>query len=84
MEKFVEKVESNAVKPPTETVIAQEQPSPVPKTVTQPVVVLPMTQKDLSKGQSKSITYSIRWLAEWCFRQIRKFKDVLVVYRENP
>lgn len=84
IEKFMEKVEQHAVKPPAETVIAQTELAPVPKTVSQPVVVLPMSQKNLAKGQGKAVTFSIRWLAEWCLRQMRKFKDVLVVYRENP
>lgn len=84
MDKFVEKVEQHVVKPPTETVIAQAEPAPVPKTVSQPVVVLPATQKTINQGRGKGTAFSVRWLAEWCLRQIRKFKDILVVYRENP
>ncbi len=83
MDKFVEKVEQQVVKPATETVIAQTQPAAVPKTISQPVVILPATEKVIQKGLHQSITHSVRWLAEWCLRQIRKFKNVLVVYREN-
>jgi hypothetical protein len=84
MDKFIEKVEEQRVRPPAETVVAQATPQPVPATVTQPVVVLPASQKTLAKGKSKSVAHSVRWLVEWCWRQIRKFKDALVVYRENP
>lgn len=84
LDKFIEKVEEQRVRPPAETVVAQTAPQPVPTTVTQPVVVLPASQKTLAKGKSKSVSSSLRWLVEWCARQIRKFKDALVVYRENP
>lgn len=84
LEKFVEQTEKQADKQPPETVIAAPtMPTNIPKTVKQPVVVLPMTQKDLQLGQRKNTTNSIRWLAEWCVRQIKKFSSILVVYREN-
>lgn len=84
LEKFVEQTEKQSDKQPPETVIAaQTMPSNVPKTVKQPVVVLPMTQKTLKLGQRKGMNTSIRWLAEWCVRQIKKFSSILVVYREN-
>lgn len=84
LEKFVEQTEKQSDKQPPETVIsAPTMPASIPKTVKQPVVVLPMTQKDLQLGQRKSTTNSIRWLAEWCVRQIKKFSSILVVYREN-
>jgi hypothetical protein len=84
LEKFVEQTEKQSDKQPPETVVAAEtMPTAVPKTVKQPVVILPLTQKDLQAGQKKGTTNSIRWLAEWCVRQIKKFSSILVVYREN-
>lgn len=84
LEKFVEQNEKQAHKQPEETVIASDSlPENMPKTVKKPVVVLPMTQKNLQDGQRKSPAMSMRWLAEWCVRQIKKFRSVLVVYREN-
>lgn len=84
LDKFIEKVEEERVRPPAETVVAQATPQPVPPTVTQPVLVLPASQKTIDSGKRKNVTHSVRWLVEWCWRQIRKFKDILVVYRENP
>lgn len=84
IEKMVEKIKKNEVKAPQETVISAEQtPDTLPKTVAQPVVVLPLTEKGMKKGRSKNTQFSVRWLYEWCVRQIRKLKDFLVVYRED-
>lgn len=84
VEKMVEKIRDQKVKGPNETVIsAKETPESVPKTVAQPVVVLPLTEKGMKKGKSKSPENSVRWLYEWCVRQIRKMRDFLLVYREE-
>ncbi len=83
LEKFVEQVERQK-KATEQTVIAAEtMPNHVPRTISQPVVVLPLTEKTLKTGQSKSTKFSVRWLSEWCVRQIKKFRSLLVVYREN-
>lgn len=83
LEKFVEK-EKNAQRSPQETVVAANtMPTDLPKTVTKPVIVLPATEATMQAGGKKPPAFSIRWLAEWCVRQIKKFKNILVVYREN-
>ena len=84
IEKMVEKIKDQKVKPPEETVIAADtKPETVPKTVAQPVVVLPLSEQGMKKGRSKNTQHSVRWLYEWCVRQIRKLREFLVVYREE-
>lgn len=83
LEKFVEQTERQK-KIAAETVVAaQTMPTQTPKTVSKPVVVLPLTEKIMQSGQRKSTKFSVRWLSEWCVRQIKKFHSMLVVYREN-
>ncbi len=84
LEKFLEQTEQQADKQPIETVIAADTlPTSVPKTLKKPVVILPLSEKELQSGRKKNSNHSVRWLAEWCVRQIKKFQSLLVVYREN-
>ncbi len=84
VEKMVERIQNKKVKGPDETVIsAQQTPDTVPKTVAQPIVVLPLTEEGMKRGKAKNTEFSVRWLYEWCARQIRKMRDFLVVYREE-
>lgn len=83
VEKAIERLENNKVPGPQETAVAAEKmPVTPPKTMAQPVVVLPLTEKKMNEAKNKSVRYSVHWLYQWCVRQIRKFKDMLVVYRE--
>jgi hypothetical protein len=43
-------------------------------------VTLPLTEDQIEKGLHMQIWNSIRWLAEWCMRQIKMLKD-RVVYK---
>jgi len=45
-------------------------------------VVLPTTQETIQKGVHSNVFTSVRWLAEWCLRMIKKFHGA-VVYREK-
>lgn len=79
-----QKIADKKLNAPTETVVsAQTMPALPPNTVAQPVVVLPLSEQDMNAGKSKDSTNSVRWLYEWCVRQIRKFADTLVVYRDE-
>ena len=53
----------------------------VPTSDDQPAVTLPVSQDDVVQGQKLSVWESLRWLAEWAIRQIKKFHG-RVVYRE--
>ena len=45
----------------------------VPANDDQPAVTLPITQADVVKGRKLSVGESLRWLAEWAIKQIKKF-----------
>lgn len=84
VESTQEKIAQQKITALQETVVATDKMPPVqPNTVSQPVVVLPLSEKGMNEGQKKSTEHSIRWLYEWCVRQIRKFKETLVVYRDK-
>ncbi len=84
IEKVVERIQDKKIAGAKETVVAAEtMPQSAPKTVAQTVVVLPLTEKGMKQGKHKSPQNSVRWLYEWCVRQIRKLRDFLVVYRED-
>lgn len=79
-----QKIADHRLKGPTETVIAaQTMPAITPNTVSQPVVILPLSEKEMNAGKTKDPTNSVRWLYVWCVRQIRKFAETLVVYRDE-
>lgn len=86
VEKFIEQVEQKQVNAPTEVVLADNRTNTdnLPKTTAQPVVVLPLTEESFDKASKQKPNTSIRWLYEWCVRQIRKLGEhlgTLVVYR---
>lgn len=79
-----EKIANQKINTLRETVVAADtMPAVQPVTVSQPVVVLPLSEKGMQDGQKKSTLHSVRWLYEWCVRQIRKFSETLVVYRDK-
>ncbi len=48
----------------------------------QPGVTLPVTKNDIVQGQKLSVWESLRWLAEWAWRQVKKFSG-RVRYQEE-
>lgn len=59
-----------------------ELPPPLPKMgvvqtgaelpISVPAVSLPLTDEKITTGLGASIWASLRWLAEWCFKQLKK------------
>ena len=45
-----------------------------------PQVVLPLTEEEIQKGLHHKVWEGIRWLAEWCVRQIKKLHG-MVMYK---
>lgn len=83
VESWMEKVEHHEVKAPAQTVVAdQTAQQPTGDYASQPVIVLPITQQATKTGMKKGVQDSIRWLAEWCVKMMKKFHG-LVVYRET-
>lgn len=83
IEKTIERIEQHKVSSTQETAVhADQKPTTPPNTVAQPVVVLPMSEQSMKNGKGKNSSFSIRWLYEWSVRQMKKFADILVVYRE--
>lgn len=85
IEKLQDNIEKNKIKGPEKVAIRQDTSNmPLPKTVAQPVVILPLTEEKMQQGKKKDLTHSIRWLVAWASRQIKKFQHILVVYRDKP
>jgi len=85
IEKLQQQVEKAKIKGPGKVVVRQDnQGQATPKTVAQPVVILPLSEAKMKQAKRKSPAYSIKWLYVWVKRQVRKLKDILVVYRETP
>ena len=83
VESWMEKVEHHEVRAPNQVVVAdQTAQMPTGDYAAQPVIVLPITQQAVQIGMKKSVQDSIRWLAEWCVKMMKKFHG-LVVYRET-
>ncbi|HKY73755.1 MAG TPA: hypothetical protein VJ246_00375 [Patescibacteria group bacterium] len=83
VESWIEKVEQHELQLPQEIVVAdQTAQQPTGIYAAKPVMILPADQKTVQKGMKKSVTESVRWLAEWCFKIIKKFHGA-VVYREE-
>lgn len=83
VESWIEKVEHHELQPPQEIVVAdQTAQQPTGIYAAEPVIVLPAGQKTVQQGMKKGVTESVRWLAEWCFKMIKKFHGA-VVYREE-
>lgn len=51
--------------------------TPAPQQVS---VTLPLTEEEIEKGLAYKITFSIRWLAEWC-RRLLKIMGGKFIYR---
>jgi hypothetical protein len=84
IEKLQAEIEQNKMKAPEQIAVRQDNAEQVlPKTVAQPVVILPLTEQKMQEGEKKSPNFSVRWLVAWAKRQVKKFKDILVVYRDS-
>ncbi|HAU99524.1 MAG: hypothetical protein UX04_C0005G0014 [Microgenomates group bacterium GW2011_GWF2_45_18] len=81
VESWMEKVDRKNIDPPKEVVVADKTATnPTGNYAAQPVIVLPISKPTLTKGLTQNVQYSVRWLAEWCLRIIKKFGG-MVVYR---
>jgi hypothetical protein len=49
-----------------------------------PMIELPLTQQGLQTGLTAKVNKSVRWLAEWCVRLIKKFHGRVVYSIRNP
>jgi hypothetical protein len=54
-----------------------------PATSLSPSMVLPMTHSGVQKGLKQNVKKSVRWLAEWCVRLIKKFHGRVVYSTRN-
>lgn len=83
VESWMEKVDHHDIAAPKEVVVAdQTSAQPTGHYAAEPVIILPISHQKVQTGMKKSVTESIRWLAEWCLRVIKKFHG-MVVYREE-
>jgi hypothetical protein len=81
VESWVEEVQRHDLQPPQQVVVADDTATqPTNNYVSEPVVVLPATQQVIQAGLKKKVSDSVRWLAEWCLRIVKKFHGS-VVYR---
>ncbi len=79
---WIEKVEQEKLHLPDNIVVAdQTAAQPTGTYAAAPVIVLPMTEDQMSSGLKASVKNSVRWLATWCVRVMKKFKGS-VVYRK--
>lgn len=85
IEKLEQEVERQKVKGPQKVAVRKEKAAdPTPKTVAQPVVVLPISEQTMQQGNKKNASFSVKWLVTWAKRQMKKFKEILVVWRDTP
>lgn len=83
VESYMEKVGSDPHQMPHEVVISgQDIAITPPKTMTQPVIVLPITPEEEAVGEKKNPSFSIRWLVEWSRKIMRMFSGK-VIYRQE-
>ncbi|MBI5151451.1 MAG: hypothetical protein HZA34_02660 [Candidatus Pacebacteria bacterium] len=83
VESWMEKVDHHEIAAPKEVVVAdQTSAQPTGHYASDPVIILPISHQKVQTGMKKSVAESIRWLAEWCLRVIKKFHG-MVVYREE-
>lgn len=80
VEKFIEEVKEEPNQFTKEVVLADQQMIPTSQPfISQPVIVLPMTQQEFEEGKKLPPTESKRWLAEWT-EKIRKIFAGNVVF----
>lgn len=71
---WMEKVnrDTSGEKPPEVVVADHTAQDPVGSYANQPVFVLPLGEPEYSKAMHQSVNDSIRWLAAWCSRIMKK------------
>lgn len=85
IEKLQAEIERNKVKAPDKVAVRQDKADEaVPKTVAQPVIILPISESKMAEAKKKDPSFSIRWLYTWARRQVRKLQNILVMYRDSP
>lgn len=85
IEKLEEEIKREKLKAPEQTVVRQDNADqPTPQTVSKPVIILPLSEQKMQEGKHKNPTFSLAWLYGWARRQIKKMKDILVVFRDSP
>lgn len=84
LQSWMEKVGSHEEKTPEKIVVADKTAAnPTGVYAADPVIVLPMTDDSLQKGMKHPLQDSVKWLAVWCVRIMKKFHG-MVVYRTTP
>lgn len=76
---WLERVQTDDVEEP-KTVVHKGKTVVAPAAPQDVTVTLPLTESGVQQGLHQKIIESARWLAEWCFRLIKKFHGK-VTYR---
>lgn len=83
VESYLERVEQDPQQIPHEVVLSGQDFSVVPqKTMSQPVIVLPITPELEAEGKKQNPSFSVRWLVEWSQRIMKIFSGK-VIYRQD-
>ncbi|HZZ98562.1 MAG TPA: hypothetical protein VFG51_01385 [Candidatus Saccharimonadia bacterium] len=81
VEAWVEQIHDEANKTPEKIVVADSTVNNLTGNyAAEPIVVLPLTKPGIQQGMKHPVTDSVKWLAVWCLRVIKKFHGS-VVYR---
>ena len=72
VEGWLERVEKDDVAEPP-TIVHQGKPIVSPASPQQGSVTLPLDDEGIKKGLHHKFVDSVRWLAEWCVRLVKKF-----------
>lgn len=84
VESWLQSVENHKEKTPQNIVVADKTAeNPTGVYAAEPVIVLPLTQTGVQQGMKHPIQDSVKWLAVWCIKVIKKFHG-MVVYRAVP
>lgn len=85
IERLESQIQEAKVRGPKRVAVAAEtMPTQTPQTVAQPVVILPLSEQKMNEAKKKSPQFSVKWLWTWCRRQMKKFAEIIVMYREPP
>lgn len=82
VEGWVERVERGDIQLPQpvshrgQTLVQSAQPKQVH-------VVLPLSEEGVIRGLHLKVIYSLRWLAEWCIRLLKKFPGKVLYRTKN-
>lgn len=49
----------------------------------QPQIVLPLTGEEIEEGLHQKVFNSVRWLAEWCLRLVKKMGGAVVIKKKK-